>query len=133
MTEQQPTLDAPSPYARLRVKYALIALYGLASSLVGITTITAVSGEAWGLAWPVLVASLALGAILGLSRSQEKHMYGWEISMTLSLLAVFCSYSVLIVLRTIHDGEVTRLPVALLPVILSVTPFARFLDIVRKK
>lgn len=121
----------PIPYTRLGVKYLLIALYGLSASIVGITTIGVVGGNSWESIWPMLVSVFSLGAFFGVIRSKYYSKEGLEAVMTVSVVALLASYSLAIVLRTLSDGDTSRLPVAFLPVILSVMPFARFMDIVR--
>lgn len=121
----------PIPYTRLGVKYLLIALYGLSASIVGVTTIGIVGGNWWETIWPMLVSIFALGAFFGVLRSKYYGKEGLEASMTLAVVALLASYSLAIILRTHFDNEVIRLPIAFLPIILSVMPFARFMDIVR--
>lgn len=127
------TPEPPDQTGRLGVKYALLALYGLAASVVGIVTIEKVSGETWAILWPLLVTVFAVASLISLERSRARRKYGVEIVFTILLLATVNFYTVAIVARTLEDGDWTRLPVALLPVILSVSPFAHVLDIARKR
>jgi hypothetical protein len=128
-----PEPTSPGPYARLAVKYSLMAAYGLVASIVGITTITAVAGAEWGIAWPFLVTVSASATLISLNRSRRTGEYGWEIVCTLLLIAHMCSYSVYIIAQTVEGGDISRLTVALLPIIACVIPFARVIDLGRKK
>lgn len=121
----------PVPYTRLGVKYFLVALYGAAASIVGVTTINVVGGHVWETAWPFLLSLSSLAAIFGIIRSKYFQKTGFEFGTTLTFISLLMSYSVAIVVRTLFDGDMSRLPVAVLPVIISVTPFARILDIAR--
>lgn len=121
----------PIPYTRLGVKYLLIALYGLSASIVGVNTIGVVGGNWWETVWPMLVSIFSLGAFFGVLRSKYYGKELLEAGMTLAVVALLASYSLAIILRTHFDSEVIRLPIAFLPIILSVMPFARFMDIVR--
>lgn len=124
-------IDRP-PYATYILKYALIAIYGLGSGIVGITTLDVVAGRFWGLLWPGLITVLALLAMVGVIRSRLTEKEGMELIFTLLLLALFAGYVVAIVVRSHLDGNVQRLPTALLPVILSVFPGRRLVQIARK-
>lgn len=123
----------PVPYYRLIVKYALIALYGLAASIVGVTTVNVVGGSLWESVWSFLLTVLSLAAMIGIIRSKLTGKVSVEVVSTLFLIGLLVSYAVAIILRTLVDWEFERLPALLLPVIISVTPFARVLDISRKK
>ncbi len=122
---------APIPYTRLRVKYALLSVYGLVASIVGVTTVGIVGGTLWETVWPFLISVTGLAAVVGVSRSKTSGKSGMEFATTLALLALLNSYTVAIVVRTFSDGDLARLTVALLPIIISVTPFGRMLDIGR--
>jgi hypothetical protein len=124
---------SPGPYARLAVQYSLMAAYGLVAYVLGVTTVAAVSGDVWATVWPLLVTASAAAALISLNRSRKTGKYGWEMVCTLFLVAHMCSYSVYIVARTIEDGDISRLTVALLPIIACVIPFARVIDLGRKK
>lgn len=129
--DQHMHIDRP-PYASLIIKYGLISLYGLASSIVGITTLDVVAGALWGVLWPGLVTILALLAMVGVIRSRVTEKEGTELVFTLLLIALLIGYSVAIIARTFVDGQVSRLPIAFLPVILCVFPARRLVQIARK-
>jgi len=120
-----------SPHPPLIIMYALLALYGIGSGVVGVTTLSVVAGEAWGLIWPALVAVLSLAALVGVIRSRLTEKHGWELVATLLLIAMLAGYVAAILLRTIWDGDPSRLPVAILPTVVSIAPAYRLLDIAR--
>jgi len=119
------------PYPLLLTKYALLAVYGIGSEAVGVITITTVAGETWGVIWPVLIAVFAIASFLATLRSKYTHRFLLETIATLMLIALLAGYVVAIIVRTLNDGLLERLPVGLLPVILSITPAARLLDLAR--
>lgn len=122
---------SPTPYATLIIKYAILALYGVTSCVVGVTTLDVVAGQAWGLIWPALVALLSTLALVGVIRSRVTGREGFELISTLLLVALLGGYVAAIIIRTMQDGEVTRLPIALLPLALSIYPAARMGRIAR--
>jgi hypothetical protein len=128
LPNQEPS--APSPYPTLFVKYTLIAVYGIASGVVGVTTLDLIAGETWALAWPALITAFAVTAFVGAQRSRRRQRFGLEVVATICLLALFAGYIVAIALRATLYGEFYRLPTALLPLILSVFPWSRLQSIV---
>lgn len=120
------------PYVTLIIKYALIAVYGAFSGWVGIATLDVVAGQLWGVLWPALVTVFSLLAMFAVIRSRITEKEGLELVSTLLLISLLIGYSIAIVTRTTIDGNVTRLPVALLPIILSVFPARRLVQIARK-
>lgn len=123
----------PDPFPTLVIKYALLAAYGVAAGVVGVRTIDVVAGDFYGVLWPVLVTAFALTALGGVIRSRLTDRHALEVVGTLALLATLAGYSVSIALRTLIDGQVERLPVGLLPVILSVFPASRLVQIARER
>ena len=123
--------ESPSPYPPLITMYSLLALYGLASGFVGVSTIDVVAGQFWGLAWPFLIALTSLGALAGLLRSKLTRHHAVEVTTTLSLVGLLVTYSLFILVRTVLDGDAGRLPVAILPIVISVFPYFRLARIVR--
>jgi hypothetical protein len=122
----------PPPGPTLIVEYALIAAYGAASALVGVTTLDVTLGNTWSLLWPALVMLSALTSIVGVAIAMRGGRHRVEIIATTLLVVLLSSYSIAIVVRTFHDGHVERLPVALLPIIISVVPYARLLGVVQR-
>ena len=112
-------------------KYAGLALFGFHSSITGVATIGATAGPQWGLVWPSLITVLAVGALVGVLRTRAQRPPRFEIIATLLLLGHLASYSVFIVLRTIEDGQVERLPYAWLPLLVSFFPYARLVKLFR--
>lgn len=121
----------PAPHTPLAVIYALLTVYGLGSALAGVTTLDVVAGAAWGLTWPALVAVLALASFVGVVRSRITDKEGWEVVSTLLLIALLAGYAIAIPIRTMLDGDWSRLPFAVLPVVAAVFPASRLLDIAR--
>jgi hypothetical protein len=119
----------PPPYRTLIVKYALITMYGLTSCIVGVVTLDVAAGAVWAVLWPILVTVLAFLALLGVVHSWRTGRERFELVTTLLLIAMLVGYTVAILLRTWEDGEVSRLPVAWLPIILSVYPGRRLIQI----
>lgn len=133
MTRQRKYEPGPNPYPTLFIKYGLIFVYAVTSGVVGVTTLDVVAGEWWALLWPTLMALFSLLAFLGVLRSKRTGRYLFEIVATLLLIAMFAGYVVAIVYRGFDAGEYQRLPVAWLPVILSVFPTSRLVDIAPKR
>lgn len=120
-----------SPTA-LVIEYALIALYGALCSWVGVTTLDIVGGPLWAFVWPLAIVVFSLGAIVGVVVSSRLARGGVELVTTLLLVALLLGYSAAIIVRVVEvDGELNRLPVAVLPVALSVHPFSRLVRIAR--
>lgn len=120
-----------SPTA-LVIEYALIAVYGALCSAVGVATLDIVGGPLWAFVWPLAIVVFSLGAIVGVVVSGRLARRGFELVTTLLLVAMLMGYSAAIVFRVVEvDGELNRLPVAVLPVALSVHPFSRLVRIAR--
>lgn len=120
-----------SPIA-LIIEYTLIALYGVLCSWVGVATLDIVGGPLWAFVWPLAIVVFSLGAIVGVVVSGRLARGGFELITTLLLVALLLGYSAAIVVRVVEvDGELNRLPVAVLPVALSVHPFSRLVRIAR--
>lgn len=130
MSQHEP-IAGPTSYRSLITTYALLTLYGVGSSIVGVATLIVVSGQAWGLLWPFLVALFSLGALLATLRSRATSKRGVELVVTLLLIALLAGYTIAIIVRTFMDGHMERLPIGLLPIIISVNPFSRLLFIAR--
>lgn len=121
-----------SPHAQLVIMYALLTIYGLGSGAVGVTTLSVVAGDQWAIIWPGLVAALSAGALIGVLRSWLANKHGWEVVATLLLVAMLAGYVIAILARTTLDGDPTRLPVAMLPLVVSIPPAFRLVDIARR-
>lgn len=128
---QRDQVPAGPPYARLIVKYALIALYGLANVLFGSPSLGTISGAFFEALWPMLLVIACLVAIVGVIRSRNYNHQGLEISSTLAIIGLLAAYSITIITRCLLEGTYTRMPVAILPIIVMVAPFGRLLDIAR--
>ena len=131
--ESPKTLTGPPPYRTLIVTYALLALYGVTSAVVGVATLSAVAGSLWGLLWPLLVTALSVLALVGVVRSRVTRKEGFELVASLLLAAILIGYTVAIIARTFEDGDLARLPVAWLPVALSIHPAGRMVQIARTR
>lgn len=129
---ERPDVSGPSEHAVLVVKYALIAFYGILSGIVGVTTIDEVLGKAWSIAWPGLLVAAACASIVGVAISARRGSHTTEIYATMAMIIVLLSYPLANIIRTLGDHEWERLPFAVLPVIVSVAPYARLLKIVQK-
>jgi hypothetical protein len=133
-TDESPkTLTGPPPYRTLMVTYVLLALYGVTSAVVGVTTMIAAAGDVWGLLWPLLVTALSVLALAGVIRSRVTGKEGFELVASLLLASLIIGYTFAIIIRTFDDGDITRLPVAWLPVALSVHPAGRMVQIARTR
>jgi len=119
-------------HTRYIVKYALIAVYGAWSALVGIPTIREISGALVESLWPWLIVIAAVVAIIGVVRSKLTNRHTVEVAGIILLLAFLAGYAITIYARCIFEGTWTRAPTGLLPVIVMVTPFGRLLDIARR-
>lgn len=127
------TLTGPPPYRTLILTYALLAMYGVTSAIAGVATLDAVAGSLWGLLWPLLVVAFAVLALAGVVRSRVTRKEGLELVASLLLTALLIGYTVAIVARTFEDHDLARLPVAWLPVALSVHPASRMVQIARTR
>jgi len=123
-------VTTPSSTA-LVIVYALVALYGTLAGWVGVATLDVVGGPTWALLWPILTVFFAVAAIAGVLISRRYGQTSFELVTTLLLIALLVGYALAIVVRTEFDGNMSRLPVAVLPVALSVHPFARLVRIAR--
>lgn len=130
-----PTGAAPPDAQRGRyiVKYTLIAGYGLWSALVGVPTIRAVSGEIVESIWPWAIVVAAAVAIVGVIRSRSTGRAGTEVLGILLLLAVLAGYAITIYTRCVTEGTWDRAPTGVLPIVVMVMPFARMLDLSRRR
>jgi lipopolysaccharide export LptBFGC system permease protein LptF len=131
--ESPKTLTGPPPFRTLIVTYALLTLYGVTSAVVGVTTLSAVAGSVWGLMWPLLVTAFSVLALAGVIRSRVSRKEGFELVASLLLAALLIGYTVAIIARTFDDGDLSRLPVAWLPVALSINPASRMVQIARTR
>lgn len=122
---------APPSTTALIIVYALVALYGTLAGWAGVATLDIVSGPTWALLWPILTVFFSAAAIAGVLISRRYGRTTFELVTTLLLVALLVGYALAIVIRVEADGNVTRLPVAVLPVALSVHPFARLIRIAR--
>ena len=118
-----------SPHGQLILMYALLTLYGIGSGVVGVTTLSVVAGDEWAVIWPALVAALSASALIGVVRSWVANKHGWEVVATLLLVAMLIGYVVAILARTTIDGDASRLPVAILPLVVSIPPAFRLVTI----
>lgn len=117
---------------RYVVKYALIAVYGAWSAVVGIPTIREISGQVVEAAWPVLIVVAALVGIAGVIRSRLTSRHTLEVTGIILLIAFLAGYAITIYARCITEGTWTRAPTGMLPVIVMVMPFDRLLEIARR-
>ena len=108
-----------------------MAVYGTLAAWVGVATLDVVGGRTWALLWPILTVFFAVAAIAGVLISRRYGRTSFELVTTLLLVALLVGYAIAIVIRTDFDGNVSRLPVAVLPVALSVHPFAQLVRIAR--
>lgn len=119
-----------SPTA-LIIEYSLLALYGILSGWVGVATLDVVGGPLWAVVWPVGIVFFSTAAIVGVLLSRAFGKSWLEVTTTLALIALLIGYSAAIIIRTTLDGDIGRLPVAVLPFALSVHPFSKLVRIAR--
>jgi hypothetical protein len=129
-TIEVPGTSSPSSTATI-VEYVLLALYGLGSAWVGVATLDVVAGATWALLWPGLIALLSTAAAIGVLVSRDGGPKTIELVTTLLLISLLVGYSIAIVLRTMEDGNLARLPFAILPTAVAVHPFSRLIYIAR--
>jgi hypothetical protein len=116
-TIEVPGTSSPSSTATI-VEYVLLALYGLGSAWVGVATLD-------------VVALLSTAAAIGVLVSRDGGPKTIELVTTLLLISLLVGYSIAIVLRTMEDGNLARLPFAILPTAVAVHPFSRLIYIAR--
>lgn len=109
----------------LGFKYLVLALYGLSSAIVGMSTPAWLSGHWWGVTLPSIIFLSGIAAFLStrLLRFAHPYLECWALFL---MLVGFISYSITIALRTVGDGDLGRLPTALLPIALMTVPWSRF-------
>jgi hypothetical protein len=124
----------PSVHSALRVLYTLVGLYGLSQTVAVSSTLRIVSGDAWAAAYPLLLLSFAIAAYVGVGRSQRRRRHRLELFSTIALMALLGGYVVVLILRVFFDfAELSRLPVAFLPIAVMVFPGWRLLWIVQDR
>lgn len=120
-------------FAEALISYCLITVYGVSSAIVGMTTQREVSGDLWELVWPIMLATASAVAVWGVLRSRNNGHLAVEIISSVAMVALLVSYSASILARTASDGEVTRLPVAILPILIGVSIFGRLVRLVIRR
>lgn len=116
-------------YYGLIIKYTLLAVYAAGATYFGATTVGNAAGELYALIFPVALLAACLGALYGVIRSRYTRRVWIEYVGTLGLLAGMTSYAAAILYTAVAFNEPSRLPPALLPVILSVFPTLRLFNI----
>jgi hypothetical protein len=121
IVEPTPGSGAPlSPYPLLFATYSTLIVYGVSSAYFGIGTIGQVSGDVWAVLWPILVAAFSLLALIATLRSRSLERFGFEVATTIALGSLLIGgYPVAIIARSFEDGDWSRVPYALLPIIIS--------------
>jgi hypothetical protein len=125
-------MEGPEPHGELAMIYAVLTVYGIGSAVVGMTTLDVVAGAMWALLWPVLVAVVSMVAFVGVIRSSLAGKHGLEVVGTLLLIALMIGYTIAIMIRTGFDGDVSRLPYGLLPVVVAIPPAFQLVRVARQ-
>ena len=115
----------------LVIEYGLLSFYGVLSGWVGVRTLDIVGWPLWALVWPIGIVFFSMAAIFGVLVNKKYGIAAVELVTTIALVSLLIGYSVAIVIRTAVDGDMIRLPVAVLPFALSVHPFSQLVRIAR--
>lgn len=118
-------------YWGLIVKYSLMGLYSALSVYTGAQTVGVATSPLYARLFPVVLFFTSLGALYGVIRSRYTRRVWLEYLGTLGLIAGMVGFSGAIVYASFALGEPWRLPGALLPVILSVFPVLRLMNILK--
>ncbi len=127
-------LTGPSVYRALVTKYIIMVLYATMTAVFGVAAVTDVAGAVYGVIFPVCLVAAALSALVGVVRSRHTGHTGLEYIGTVALLSGMVGYSFAIAFRAlVHPiAYLDTLPAFLLPIILSVYPFYRLMNILRR-
>lgn len=121
-------LVRPSFYGMMVLYYCGLATYGATSFVFLSPSLVAAGGDHFALIWASLVAGLSIFAAVGVAVSRRLRN-GWiEFASTISLFSLLIGYSAALLLRglTVH-GATGSIPLAWLPLILSVMPVWRIM------
>jgi hypothetical protein len=118
-------------YRGLIIKYSLLALYSASAVYFGAQTVGEAAGRAYAAVFPVALFFSCLAALYGVIRSRYTRRVWLEYIGTLLLLAGMVGYAGAIFYTACDQHELWRLPASLLPIILSVFPVLRLLNILK--
>lgn len=121
----------PLQPAALITHYSMVALYALASSLMGVATLQVVSGDVWEAAWPALLFLASCCAIAGVLRTRRTSQAGFELISSVTLMALLAGYMLALLYRSAQDGDLSHVPIAFLPGVVCVFPSFRAIAIAR--
>lgn len=127
-------LTGPSVYRALVTKYVLMVAYATMTAVFGVAAVTDVAGAVYGVVFPLCLVASSLAALVGVVRSRHTGHTGLEYLGTCALLAGMVGYSAAIIWRSlVHPIEyLDTLPAFMLPIMLSVYPFFRVVNILRR-
>lgn len=114
----------------LLIKYSVLALYGLAASVIEIPTFAIIGSPTFALAWAATVTVLAALAAVGVWRTWLTGRYRLERWTTFAFVCVFLGYSTALIVRSLQSGDWDALPLALVPAAVCVLPAVRYLSLV---
>jgi hypothetical protein len=118
-------------YRGLIVLYCLIALYSALAVYFGAQTVEQATSPAYATIFPIALFACALAALYGVVRSRYTRRVWLEYAGTVLLLAGLMGYTCAIVWAATSQHEPWRVPGAVLPVMVSVFPTLRLLNILK--
>lgn len=118
-------------YYGLIVKYSALALYSAATVYFGATTVGQATSHLYAQIFPVALFFSCLAALYGVIRSRYTRKVWLEYLGTVLLIAGMVGYAVALFYTGITEHMPFRLPAAMLPVVLSVFPVLRLMNILR--
>jgi hypothetical protein len=126
-------LTGETVYRTLVRKYILIAVYSAGAAVVGLPAITEVAGAVYGFIFPIALFATSIMALIGVVRSRHTGHTRLEYWGTAFMIAGMVGYAVALFYRAaIGLAPIGTMPSALLPVILSMYPGARVLNILKE-
>lgn len=118
-------------YYGLITKYSLLALYSACTVYFGAVTVGQATSPLYARVFPVALFFSCLAALYGVIRSRYTRKVWLEYLGTVLLIAGMVGYAVALAYTGVSDHMLYRLPAALLPIILSVFPILRLINILR--
>jgi len=119
-------------YESLIITYALLVAYAVISAIVSLPSLETVLTRAVTIGTLAAVAVLGLLCITAVIHTMRTGHGRFEIIVSYVFFVFFLTYPIVIVARTLEDGNVNRLPFMLLAVALAVTPYSRTLVLARQ-
>lgn len=117
----------------LALKYTGLVVYGLWAAFVEVPSFVVVGGSGFAIGWAATVTILALLALGAVLRSWFTDRYRFEKWATAGLILGFTSYSVVLIVRSSILADWDSIPLALLPVLLSIFPAIRYYSLVARQ